>query len=76
MAVQKGPERFVWLVISPDGKHRVYIRKEVFERDLPQNARNKPRQIDKAGDVWEYGSKKKFIAKKLPIRDFEGRPRS
>lgn len=76
MAIRKGPERFIWIVTSPEGKNRCYISKEVFERDLPQAARNKPRQIDRAGDVWEYGKNKKFRAEKLVIRDFEGRPRA
>lgn len=79
MASQKGPERFLWLVIPPadDGVPRLYINKEVLERDLPQSARNKPKQIDRVGDKWEYGpSHKKFTAQKLKIRDFEGRPRS
>jgi len=78
MANRKGPERFLWLVIPPaeDGDPRLYINKEVLERDLPQSARNKPRQIDKVGDKWEYGKNKKFTAQKLKIRDFEDRPRS
>lgn len=69
------PERFVWLVTSPDGSSRIYIRQEMLERDLPQAARGRKKQVDNAGDEWEYGSKKIFSAKKLPIRDFEARPR-
>ncbi len=78
MASRKGPERFLWLVIPPaeEGEPRLYISKQVLERDLPQSARNKPRQIDKVGDKWEYGRNKKFKAQKLVIRDFEDRPRS
>ena len=71
----RGPERFVWLVTSPEGKHRIYINRQILERDLPQSARNYPRQLDNPGDKWQYGKKKIFTAEKLKIRYFEERPR-
>jgi len=61
--------RYIWVVKSPEGKIRLYLKQESLEADLPGRVAFKKRALDTAGTRWEYGEVTKFTAMRLPIRD-------
>jgi hypothetical protein len=67
-------KRYIWLVTSPDGNQRVYARQVSLEEDLPGRTKFTKRALNESGTIWEYGSTKKFLAKRLAIRDSDNLP--
>jgi hypothetical protein len=67
-------QKYVWVVQSPKGKIRLFLKEESMRAAIPESL--PPKCLDAAKKKWSFGKREggKFFAQRLPIEDSDNLP--